>query len=69
MLTAFRFQRRLAPWLAIMTVLLALGAVYGGYHYATDALCGVMVGTAAVLLAPTVFRVLGGEWRGSREGR
>jgi len=33
--------------LSVLTVLLTLGAVYGGYHYAVDVLGGAMVGLAA----------------------
>jgi len=62
-LTALRFQRRLSPWLALLTLLIALGSVYGGFHYGTDAIAGALLGTAAVLLAPVAYRVLGGSWR------
>jgi membrane-associated phospholipid phosphatase len=48
--------------LAILTILLANGAVYGGFHYATDATCGLILGTIAVIIAPRVFTALGGEW-------
>jgi membrane-associated phospholipid phosphatase len=61
-LTTARFHSRAAVWLAPMALLLALGAVYGGYHYATDVVCGAMLGAAAVLLAPAAYRALGGSW-------
>lgn len=61
--TTARFNRRLAPWLGALTLLLALGAVYGGYHYATDAICGVLLGTIMALLAPAAYRAFGGRWR------
>ena len=61
-LMALRFQRRLVPLLAILTGLLAVGAVYGGFHYAIDASCGVLLGILAVLLAPRMWRALGGSW-------
>jgi membrane-associated phospholipid phosphatase len=45
-LFATRWQPRLAWALALATVLLALGAVYGGYHYAADVLAGLLTGGA-----------------------
>lgn len=53
-LVAFRWLPRLAPVLALLTVALAVGAVYGGFHYATDVILGAAV---AVALFP-VGRVL-----------
>lgn len=44
-----RFLPRLATIVGILSVLLALGAVYGGFHYAVDAVVGAVVGTAAAL--------------------
>lgn len=46
---ALRFQRGVGVVVAVLTAGLALGAVYGGYHYAVDVLVGA--GTAAVALA------------------
>jgi membrane-associated phospholipid phosphatase len=66
-LLALHFQRRLAPLLAVLTLLLAVGAVYGGFHYAIDASCGLLLGTGAVLLAPHAYRWLGGRWRAAPE--
>lgn len=47
---------RLAPRLAlpalVSTVLLAAGAVYGGFHYGIDVVAGAAVGLAAGALAP-----------------
>jgi len=62
-LTALRFQRKLAPVIGVLALLVAVGSVYGGFHYATDAVAGALLGTIAVLLAPAAFRVLGGDWR------
>lgn len=54
--SAFLFLPRLAAALvALLTVGLALGAVYGGFHYATDALAGLLLG---VLIAALVHRAL-----------
>jgi membrane-associated phospholipid phosphatase len=52
---AFQFFGRRAVGLAIITVGLALGAVYGGFHYAIDAVAGAALGltTSAVALYVT----------------
>ena len=65
-LATARFQPRRAAWLGVLALLLALGAVYGGYHYATDAVCGALLGAVAVLLAPSAYRALGGTWPNGR---
>jgi membrane-associated phospholipid phosphatase len=44
---------------AVLTAGLALGAIYGGFHYAVDVIAGVGVGslvTAAALLVNRVVR-------------
>ena len=50
---------RVAPRLAWVvgpaTALLALGAVYGGYHYGVDALAGAVVGAAAGFAGPRLL--------------
>ena len=46
---ALRFQRDVGVVVAVLTAGLALGAVYGGYHYAVDVLAGI--GTALMALA------------------
>lgn len=51
-----RLLPRLFPVLAVLTVGLALGAVQGGFHYATDALAGLGLGLALVAVAPAVRR-------------
>lgn len=52
--SAFRFLPRAAPWIALATLGLAVGAVYGGFHYAVDILLGAAVGglVATVLRPP-----------------
>lgn len=52
-LVALRFQTRVGLVLVPVTLLLAAGAVYGGFHYAVDVLAGALlgVGAAAVALA------------------
>ncbi len=47
---------RLAGPAAAATVLLALGAVYGGFHYGVDVLAGALLGAAAGALGPRVWR-------------
>jgi PAP2 superfamily len=51
---ALCWQRRIGMATSIATVALAIGAVYGGFHYGVDvaagAVIGVMVGAAAVAL-------------------
>jgi membrane-associated phospholipid phosphatase len=46
-LCALRFQPRLGAAVALLTAGLALGTVYGGFHYAVDAVAGVAVGGVA----------------------
>ncbi|MBI4520455.1 MAG: phosphatase PAP2 family protein [Gemmatimonadetes bacterium] len=53
-LVGFRWLPRLAPVLALLTVALGVGAVYGGFHYATD----VILGAAAAFALVPVARVL-----------
>ncbi len=43
---AFRWARRLGWWLAPLVALLCIGAVYDGYHYASDVVAGIAVGLA-----------------------
>ena len=49
--SALRFRRGLGLALAPLTVLLALGTVYGQFHYAVDALGGALVAAAVLALA------------------
>jgi membrane-associated phospholipid phosphatase len=46
-----QYQRRLGLLVLGISLGLAAGAVYGGFHYAVDVLAGVAVGTLAVPLA------------------
>lgn len=52
-----RVAPRLAWAVGPTTALLALGAVYGGYHYGVDAIAGAVVGAAAGWAGPRVV-----EW-------
>jgi membrane-associated phospholipid phosphatase len=49
---------RAAAWVGALTALLAVSTVYGGFHYAIDALAGVVLGTVAALSAPALWRLL-----------
>ena len=57
-LAALRFQRPVGITVTTMTAGLALATVYGGFHYAVDALAGFVVGVTAWLLARTLSRAL-----------
>jgi membrane-associated phospholipid phosphatase len=63
-LITLRFMPRLAPLIGLLTAGLALGAIYGGFHYAIDAVAGVALGVLVFLAAGPLFRRL---YRG-REG-
>jgi membrane-associated phospholipid phosphatase len=41
---AYRFLSRLAPWLLFPILLMCVGAVYDGYHYASDVMVGALLG-------------------------
>ncbi len=60
----FRFLPRLGPLVALLALGLSFGAVYGGFHYATDAIVGCVLGGLLVLAAPAVQRALIGERKG-----
>jgi membrane-associated phospholipid phosphatase len=40
----YRYLPRLAPWLVIPILLMCVGAVYDGYHYASDVAAGALLG-------------------------
>jgi membrane-associated phospholipid phosphatase len=65
MATAFSFiaMPRIAPVLLILTLGLAFGAVYGGFHYATDAALGLAYGLVLFALAPRIARRFAGRGR------
>jgi membrane-associated phospholipid phosphatase len=46
-LCALRFQRPVGIVVSLLTLGLTLGTVYGGFHYAVDALAGLIVGVVA----------------------
>jgi membrane-associated phospholipid phosphatase len=56
---AVRYLPRSASTLFITATALALGAIYGGFHYATDAVAGLALGLAGVAIAGPLGRLLG----------
>lgn len=48
--SAFRYLPRAAPWIAVATLGLAVGAVYGGFHYAIDIVAGAALGGVVATL-------------------
>jgi membrane-associated phospholipid phosphatase len=51
----FRERLAAAPWVAVLTALLAVATVYGGFHYAVDAVAGVALGLIAAAIAPRLM--------------
>ena len=41
---AYRYLPRLGPWLLFPILMMCVGAVYDGYHYASDVAAGALVG-------------------------
>lgn len=41
----WRYLPRFAPWLLIINLLMCLGAVYDGYHFASDVIAGALLGS------------------------
>ena len=57
-IATWRQLRPLAPLIALLTFGLALGAVYGGFHYGIDALAGAVLGALLGLGAPRLRALL-----------
>ena len=57
-LSMARYAPALAVPVGVLTTGLALGAVYGGFHYAVDVLVGAALGALIVLCAPSLRRWL-----------
>lgn len=53
-LSSLRWRRSLGVWVAITTALLAIGAVYGGFHYGADVLAGGVVGAGVWAVAQAI---------------
>ncbi len=64
----FREKVRWAPLIAVLTSLLALSTVYGGFHYAVDVVAGLASGGLAGLAAPALRRRLRRRQRLDRSG-
>ena len=54
----FLMLKRWAPVLVVLSTGLAVGAVYGGFHYATDAVTGFVYAMLIVLAAPRIAKWL-----------
>ncbi len=46
----YRYLPRAAPWMLVPVVLMCFGAVYDGYHYASDVVAGALLGTVVGLV-------------------
>jgi membrane-associated phospholipid phosphatase len=55
---AHRFYRKLSLVLTVFALGIAVGTVYGGFHYAIDAVVGLLFGIASVLLSPRIHSTL-----------
>lgn len=55
---AVRFLPRTAPLLFVAATALSMGAIYGGFHYATDAVAGLALGFLGVAIALPLARRL-----------
>ena len=64
----YKFLPRVAPWLLVPILLMCVGAVYDGYHYASDVLAGALVG---IVVGVIFIRSSPGKIKPShpREGR
>ncbi|MDR3747000.1 MAG: phosphatase PAP2 family protein [Acidobacteriota bacterium] len=49
---AYRFLPKVAPWLLVPILLMCVGAVYDGYHYASDVAAGALLGIVIGLYVP-----------------
>jgi membrane-associated phospholipid phosphatase len=58
-LLVVRYMPRMAPLIGILTLGLALGTVYGGFHYAIDGLAGLVLGVIAFVAAGPLRQRLG----------
>lgn len=67
---ALRLERRVFWALALVVPALAVGTVYGGFHYAVDTFAGVLVGLASALLGTKLHGALAHRLpRPGRSGR
>jgi membrane-associated phospholipid phosphatase len=63
-LAALRFQRRVGVAAAFITTMLAVGAVYGGFHYAIDIVAGAALGglVFGALFSKRVLALVSSRW-------
>ena len=54
----FVLLKRWAPIVLVLSIGLAVGAVYAGFHYATDAAVGLVYGLLLFVVAPALARAL-----------
>jgi membrane-associated phospholipid phosphatase len=54
-LCALRYQRRVGVLVSVLAAALTLATVYGGFHYAVDALVGVFLGALSWAASVTVW--------------
>ena len=59
LISAYQMRRDLFRWIAPIGAALIFSTVYLRYHYVVDVFAGAVLGTAIVLLAPGLYRVLG----------
>jgi membrane-associated phospholipid phosphatase len=53
---SFRYFERLGPAIALATICLALGAVYGGFHFGVDVIAGAVLGLTVTVVSLAVLR-------------
>jgi membrane-associated phospholipid phosphatase len=58
-LSSMQWNRRVGSVVLVLAVLLGFGAVYGGFHYATDMVAGAVVGAGSWLVAHRASAALG----------
>ena len=54
LLAALRWKPRLGRWLAVPVLLMCFGAVYDGYHYASDIVAGGLIGAMAFYVVTSI---------------
>jgi membrane-associated phospholipid phosphatase len=63
LMALLRDRRRMGPVMIFLVPALALGAIYGGFHYAIDALVGAIWAVLATVVGLALFRRLRPETR------
>lgn len=60
-LSSMHWSRRAGTVLLVLTLLLGVGAVYGGFHYATDMVAGAVVGVSSWWISRRIIGVETGK--------